>query len=48
MAVGGVRGELAGLGFGFRRFWKEWSEAEMDWERECGREEERSEEGLMP
>lgn len=49
--VGGERGEL-GLGLGFwlgsRRFWKDCIAWEMEWDRERGREEERSEEGLMP
>lgn len=48
--MGGERGEL-GLGFGFelgsRRFWKDWMVWEMELQRERGREEERSEEGLM-
>lgn len=49
--MGGERGELGfGLGFwlGSRRFWKDCIAREMEWDRERGREEERSEEGLTP
>jgi hypothetical protein len=48
--VGGERGDSEGLGLGFEgsaRLWKDWMDKEMERWRERGREEERSELGLM-